>query len=108
MPSGLGSPRRRPASLPDLGERSTFVVGQRVGRRRRRRSLPRLFRGLELLVLLAGGPLARGPGAEEPPPFPLVRAGRRRWSGEEGRLLGPSSEAVEPAVPVVSGLSEEE
>ncbi|OGL18653.1 MAG: hypothetical protein A3F92_09110 [Candidatus Rokubacteria bacterium RIFCSPLOWO2_12_FULL_71_22] len=182
MPSGLGSPRSRPASLPDLGERSTFVVGQRVGRTRRRRSLPRLFRVLELLVLLAGAPLALGLGlhwllttprlavtrvdvrgasrvgverilaaaaiergtnivrldtaatvarivaipevrraeivrelphrivitVEERRPFTLVHAGRLHWIDEEGRLLGPSSEAVEPAVPVVSGLSEEE
>ena len=183
MPSGLGSPRSRPASLPDLGERPTFVVGQRVGRtRRRRRSLPRLLRALELLVLVAGAPLALGLGlhwllttprlavtrvdvrgasrvgverilaaaaiergtnivrldtaatvarivaipdvrraeivrelphrlvitVEERRPFTLVHAGRLHWIDEEGRLLGPSSEAVEPAVPVVSGLSEEE
>lgn|SRR5574341_127106 len=39
MPSGLSSPRDRPSGLADLGERTAFVAGQRVGRVRRR---PRL------------------------------------------------------------------
>jgi cell division protein FtsQ len=37
MPSGLISPRNRAAALADLGERSAFVAGQRVGRPRRPR-----------------------------------------------------------------------
>ena len=38
MPSGLISPRNRAAALADMGERSAFVAGQRVGRPRRPRS----------------------------------------------------------------------
>jgi cell division protein FtsQ len=37
MPSGLISPRNRAAALADMGERSAFVAGQRVGRPRRPR-----------------------------------------------------------------------
>jgi len=37
MPSGLISPRNRASALADMGERSAFVAGQRVGRSRRRR-----------------------------------------------------------------------
>src|SRR5499426_1153270 len=37
MPSGLSSPRKRAAALADMGERSTFVARQRVGRPRRPR-----------------------------------------------------------------------
>jgi cell division protein FtsQ len=65
MPSGLSSPRNRAAVLADLGERSAFVDGQRVGRPRRRRAGRRArFRrlaglvavvGLSLLVIGAGG-----------------------------------------------------
>src|SRR5438046_6578426 len=59
MPSGLVSPRARPATLRDLGERSTFVAGQRIGRgSRRRRRLRRVVRVLPvaaLVVLLAAG-----------------------------------------------------
>jgi len=65
MPSGLTSPRNRAAVLADLGERSAFVDGQRVGRPRRRRARrrARLRRvaglvavvGLSLLALGAGG-----------------------------------------------------
>ena len=54
MPSGLVSPRARPATLPDLGERSAFVTGQRVERaRRRRRWLRRAVRVLPVAALLA-------------------------------------------------------
>src|SRR5437773_10521742 len=65
MPSGLTSPRNRAAVLADLGERSAFVDGQRVGRPRRRRAgrRARLRRvaglvgvvGLSLLAPGAGG-----------------------------------------------------
>src|SRR5437762_7536257 len=59
MPSGLVSPRARPATLRDLGERSTFVAGRRIGRgSRRRRRLRRVVRVLPvaaLVVLLAAG-----------------------------------------------------
>ncbi len=184
MPSGLSSPRSRLAALPDLGERSAFVGGQRVGRvRRRRRSrLRRLVRLVPIVALVALAPLGAGFGAhwlvttprfavgsvdvrgaarvpseqilaaaaiqpgtslfrldttgvagrvaalpeirradvvrefpnrvvisvEERRPFTLVHAGRLHWLDEEGRLLGASSQAVVPQVPVVSGLSEEE
>ena len=184
MPSGLSSPRCRPPGLPDLGERSAFVGGQRVGRvrRRRHRPLARARRVLGRLLLLLAVPAALGLGVrwllttprfaiasidvrgasrvapgqilaaaaieagtsvfrlntgaaasrivaipeirraeivrelpdrvvitvEERRPFTLVHAGRLHWLDEEGRLLGPSSGAVAPAVPVVSGLSEEE
>src|SRR5881409_3193376 len=37
MPSGLSSPRNRASALADMGERSAFVAGQRVGRPRRAR-----------------------------------------------------------------------
>ena len=37
MPSGLISPRNRASALADMGERSAFVAGQRVGRTRHRR-----------------------------------------------------------------------
>jgi len=45
---------------------------------------------------------------EERRPFTLVHAGRLHWLDEEGRLLGEVPQAVAPAVPVVSGLSEAE
>jgi cell division protein FtsQ len=45
---------------------------------------------------------------EERRPFTLVHAGRLHWLDEEGRVLDEAREAVVPAVPVVSGLSEAE
>jgi len=184
MPSGLGSPRGRSPVMPDLGERSAFVSGQRVGRvpRRHRRGAGRVLRVLALGVLALGVVLALGLGVrwllenprfavgrievrgaarvsraqileaaaiapgtsifrvdtdavvrrllaipglrraevvreipnrvviavEERRPFTLVHAGRLHWLDEEGRLLGPTAEAVAPSVPIVSGLSEEE
>jgi cell division septal protein FtsQ len=45
---------------------------------------------------------------EERRPFTLVHAGRLHWLDEEGRVLDEVSQAVAPAVPVVSGLSEAE
>jgi cell division protein FtsQ len=45
---------------------------------------------------------------EERRPFTLVHAGRLHWLDEEGRALGEEPHAVAPAVPVISGLSEEE
>jgi cell division protein FtsQ len=45
---------------------------------------------------------------EERRPFTLVHAGRLHWLDEEGRVLGELPQAVAPAVPVVSGLSEAE
>src|SRR3990167_2886426 len=64
MPSGLSSPRSRPPGLPDLGERSAFVGGQRVGRvrRRRHRPLARARRVLGRLLLLLAVPAALGLG----------------------------------------------
>ena len=64
MPSGLTSPRNRAAVLADLGERSTFVDRQRVGRPRRRRARRRArLRRLAGLVALAGlGVLVVGAG----------------------------------------------
>lgn len=60
MPRGLGSPRARPGTLGDLGERSAFIARQRVGGAGHRR-LGRLVRGAgwalaaALAVLAAGG-----------------------------------------------------
>jgi cell division protein FtsQ len=45
---------------------------------------------------------------EERRPFTLVHAGRLHWLDEEGRVLDAVPQAVVPAVPVVSGLSEAE
>jgi cell division septal protein FtsQ len=45
---------------------------------------------------------------EERRPFTLVHAGRLHWVDDEGRVLGEEREAVAPAVPVISGLSEDE
>lgn len=45
---------------------------------------------------------------EERRPFTLVHAGRLHWLDEEGRVLDEVPQAVVPAVPVVSGLSEAE
>jgi len=45
---------------------------------------------------------------EERRPFTLVHAGRLHWLDDEARLLGEEREAVAPAVPIISGLSEEE
>ena len=45
---------------------------------------------------------------EERRPFTLVHAARLHWLDEEGRLLGEESHAVATAVPVITGLSEEE
>jgi cell division protein FtsQ len=45
---------------------------------------------------------------EERRPFTLVHGGRLHWLDEEGRVLGEAREAVAPAVPVVSGLTDAE
>ncbi len=45
---------------------------------------------------------------EERRPFTLVAGTRLHWVDEEGRLLGEATRAVAPAVPVISGLSEDE
>jgi cell division protein FtsQ len=45
---------------------------------------------------------------EERRPFTLVHAGRLHWLDEEGHVLGEVLQAVAPAVPVVSGLSDAE
>jgi cell division protein FtsQ len=65
MPSALSSPRSRPPALPDLGERSAFVAGQRVGRvrRRPRHRLRRLARLVPVAALVAAVGLAAGFGA---------------------------------------------
>src|SRR3989442_6086400 len=60
MPSGLISPRSRASVLADLGERSAFVEGQRVGRPRRRRPSrrARLRRLVGVIVAVAVIPAA--------------------------------------------------
>src|SRR2546427_4782927 len=60
MLSGLSSPRSRASILADLGERSAFVDGQRVGRPRRRRPSrrPRLRRLVGVIVAVAVIPAA--------------------------------------------------
>jgi len=61
MPSGLVSPRNRASALADMGERSAFVAGQRIGKARRprparRARLRRLVIGvLATMVITAGG-----------------------------------------------------
>src|SRR2546426_6212765 len=65
MPSGLSSPRSRASVLADLGERSAFVDGQRVGRsRRRRRSrrtrLRRLVGVIVAVAVIPAGVVAGG------------------------------------------------
>src|SRR5262245_754553 len=61
MPSGLVSPRNRASALADMGERSAFVAGQRIGKARRprparRARLRRLVIGvLATAVITAGG-----------------------------------------------------
>jgi cell division protein FtsQ len=50
MPSGLSSPRSRASAFADMGERSAFVAGQRVGKARR----PRPARRARLRRLLVG------------------------------------------------------
>jgi cell division protein FtsQ len=61
MPSGLASPRNRASTLADMGERSAFVAGQRIGKARRprparRARLRRLVIGvLATMVITAGG-----------------------------------------------------
>src|SRR2546425_4453263 len=65
MLSGLSSPRSRASILADLGERSAFVDGQRVGRpRRRRRSrrtrLRRLVGVIVAVAVIPAGGVAGG------------------------------------------------
>jgi cell division protein FtsQ len=61
MPSGLASPRNRASALADMGERSAFVAGQRIGKARRprparRARLRRLVIGvLAIAIIVAGG-----------------------------------------------------
>src|SRR5258705_7165216 len=61
MPSGLSSPRSRASVLADMGERSVFVTGQRVGRSKRPRPARRarvrrlLGVGLAIVVITAAG-----------------------------------------------------
>src|SRR2546428_3194520 len=60
VPSGLSSRRSRASVLADLGERSAFVDGQRVGRpRRRRRSRRTRLRRL-VGVIVAGAVIPAG------------------------------------------------
>jgi cell division protein FtsQ len=59
MLSGLSSPRSRASILADLGERSAFVDGQRVGRPRRRRASRRTrLRLVGVIVAVAVIPAA--------------------------------------------------
>src|SRR6266571_3254724 len=124
MPSGLSSPRSRASVLADLGERSAFVDGQRVGRPRRLRPSrrTRLRRLVGVIVAVAVIPAAVVAGGhwllttqrfavtsvEERRPFTLVHGGRLHWMDEEGRLLGASLSAVAPPMPVISGLTADE
>src|SRR2546425_13158060 len=91
MPSGLSSPRSRASVLADLGERSAFVDGQRVGRpRRRRRSrrtrLRRLVGVIVAVAVIPAGGRARGPWLPATPRFPGAGAGG-------GRAAPPAPEA---------------
>ena len=182
--SKLLSPRAGARDLPDLGERSSLVGAQRVGRARRRRSRPRaeylpvlvyaviaavltagiaavihwLFvsprfavteidvrgasrlpveRIVEAADVPAGLSLFRvDPTAvaarvaalpevrrvdvvrelpnrlaivvEERRPFTLVHSGRLHWIDEEGRTVGEERRAVVSAMPLITGLSDDE
>src|SRR5947207_420070 len=65
MPSGLVSPRARPATLRDLGERSTFVAGQRIGRGSRRRRRLRPLLGLAPQAVVPEVPVVSGLSEQE-------------------------------------------
>ena len=182
--SKLLSPRGGGGGLDDLGERSSFVSAQRVGRARRRRARSRTLRlpvliAVLVLALLAAGAIAtirwlstspwfaitsvdvRGtmrvsaeriaeaadvpvgislfrvdPAAiaarvealpeirradvirelpnrvailvEERRPFTLAHAERLVWVDEDARVVGEERQAVVPAVPLITGLTEEE
>jgi cell division septal protein FtsQ len=182
--SKLLSPRAGARDLSDLGERSSLVGAQRVGRARRRRSRPRaeylpvLVYAVIAAVLTAGAaagvhwlfvsprfavreidvrgasrlPVERiveaadvpaglslfrvDPTAvaarvaalpevrrvdvvrelpnrlaivvEERRPFTLVHSGRLHWIDEEGRTVGEERRAVVSAMPLITGLSDEE
>src|SRR2546428_7401492 len=65
VPSGLSSRRSRASVLADLGERSAFVEGQRVGRPRRRRPsrrarLRRLVGVIVAVAVIPAGVVAGG------------------------------------------------
>src|SRR5207245_10050549 len=99
MPSGLISPRTRASALADMGERSAFVAGQRVGRPRRARPrrrarLRRLLGSVlaTMAITAAGGAglhwmlttqhfaatRVEAPGVSPVPPDPLLAAAARQ------------------------------
>src|SRR3989442_6152487 len=94
MLSGLSSPRSRASILADLGERSAFVDGQRVGRPRRRRPSrrTRLRRLVGVIVAVAVIPAAGVAGG----PWLLAT---QTVAGTEGGVRGavPTSTQPNPA-----------
>src|SRR2546425_12099547 len=91
MPSGVSSPRSRASVLADLGERSAFVDGQRVGRPRRRRPSrrTRLRRLVGVIVAVAVIPAAGVAGGHWLLTTPRV-------AGANGEGGGASPPAPEP------------
>ena len=182
--SKLLSPRAGARDLPDLGERSSLVGAQRVGRARRRRSRPRAEYLPVLVYAVIAAALTAGVAAgihwlfvsprfavteidvrgasrlpveriveaadvpaglslfrvdptavaarvaalpevrrvdvvrelpnrlaivvEERRPFTLVHSGRLHWIDEEGRTVGEERRAVVSAMPLITGLSDDE
>src|SRR2546427_12397979 len=103
MLSGLSSPRSRASILADLGERSAFVDGQRVGRPRRRRPSrrTRLRRLVGVIVAVAVIPAAGVAGG----PWLLAT---QRVAGTDGEGRGASRQSPEQilagaAVPLGDG-----
>src|SRR2546428_12576590 len=94
MPGGLSSRRSRASVLADLGERSAFVDGQRVGRPRRRRPsrrtrLRRLVGVIVAVAVIPAAGVARGPW--------LLTTQRVAVTNVEGRGASPTSPQQNPA-----------
>src|SRR2546427_7738849 len=99
MPSGLSSPRSRASVLADLGERSAFVDGQRVGRpRRRRRSRRTRLRRL-VGVIVAVAVIPAGGGARGPWPLTTQRVPGARGGGGGASPTAPPQNPAGAAVP---------
>src|SRR2546422_10961244 len=111
MPSGLSSPRSRASVLADLGERSAFVDGQRVGRpRRRRRSrrtrLRRLVGVIVAVAVIPAGVVAGGHWLLTTQRFAVTSVevrGASRTSPEQILAVAPRSPRAENLSPRTTG-----